>query len=100
MELIPSLSNLLELRYTCCVSSMYVRQTDCILIVYCYRKLPCEHPVLSSFLPLLLAPLVFAFSPTETPSGVRISSVNERGKTVSEHALMNEPGQTSSAAAV
>ena len=42
----------------------------------------------------------FAFTATETPSSVWISSVNERGRTVPELALMNEPGQTSGAAAV
>ena len=43
--------------------------------------------------------LAFAFSATETPSSVQILSVNER-RTVPEHALMTEPGQTSGAAAV
>ena len=42
----------------------------------------------------------FTFSAMETPSRVQISSVNERGRTVPEHALMNEPGQTSGAATV
>ena len=42
----------------------------------------------------------FAFSATEIPSSVQISSVNERGRTVPEHALINEPDQTSGAAAV
>ena len=41
----------------------------------------------------------FAFSAMGTPSGVWISSVNERGRTVSEHAFMNELGQTSGGAA-
>ena len=45
-------------------------------------------------------PFAFALSATETSSSVRISSVNERGRTVPEHALMNEPSQTSGAAAV
>ena len=45
-------------------------------------------------------PFAFSFSATKTPSRVQISSVNERGRTVPEHAFMNEPGQTSGAAAV
>ena len=54
----------------------------------------------SCLLPLLLNPFTFTFSATETPSAVWISSVNERGRTVPEHALMNEPGQRSGAAVV
>ena len=45
-------------------------------------------------------PFAFAFSATKTPSSVRISSVDERGTTVPEHALKNEPDQRSGAAAV
>ena len=48
----------------------------------------------------VLNPFAFAFSVAGTPSSVRISSANERGRTDAEHALMNEPGQTSSAASV
>ena len=47
-----------------------------------------------------IIPFAFTFSASETPPSVWISSVNERGRTVPEHALMNEQGQTSDAAAV
>ena len=36
-------------------------------------------------------PFAVTFPGTKTPSSVQISSVNERGRTVPEHALMNEP---------
>ena len=48
----------------------------------------------------LFHPFPFTFSAKQTPSSVQISSENERGRRVPEHALLNEPGQTSGAAAV
>ena len=49
---------------------------------------------------LFLAILQLAFFAMETPSSVQISSLNETERTVPEPALINEPGQTSGAAAV